>query len=181
MKITHSPLDGILIIEPRIFTDERGYFFEMYQQQRFHELGIPPFIQDNHSLSKANVVRGLHYQQPNAQGKLVGVTQGAVWDVVVDIRRSSPNYGKWFSIILNAENHRQMYIPPGFAHGFCVVSEIAAFYYKCTELYDPTAEQGIAWDDPFLNIDWPVKNPILSDKDLNHPLLNEIPHEKLFT
>lgn len=180
LKITHTPLDGIIIIEPKILCDSRGYFFEMYQQERFKELGIPPFIQDNHSLSKANVIRGLHYQQPNPQGKLVGVTQGTVWDVVVDIRQTSANYGKWFSIILDAEHHRQMYIPPGFAHGFCVLSEVAAFYYKCTQFYDPKAEQGIAWNDPSINIDWPIKNPILSEKDQHHPLLNEISHEKLF-
>lgn len=181
MNIIDAPLSGLIIIEPRTFTDSRGYFFEMYQQERYQALGIPPLVQDNASRSKKGVLRGLHYQLPHAQGKLVGVTRGEVWDVVVDIRQSSPTFGKWFGITLSEENHRQMYIPPGFAHGFCVLSQEADFYYKCTDYYTPSAEQGIRWDDPEIAISWPIEKPILSPKDEIYPSLKEIPHDKLFT
>lgn len=180
MKITKTPLEGLLIIEPSIFKDERGYFFESYQQHRYAELGLPIFVQDNYSRSNKNVLRGLHYQFPHSQGKLVGVTRGSVWDVAVDIRQSSPTFGEWFSVTLSDENHLQMYIPPGFAHGFCVLSDIAEFYYKCSEYYKPNCECGIAWNDPHINIPWPIAHPILSTKDEMHPLLTEIYHDKLF-
>jgi len=181
MKVSTTPLEGLLIIEPKLFTDARGYFFESYQQTRYADFGIPPFVQDNLSRSKKNVLRGLHFQHPHSQGKLVGVTQGTVWDVAVDIRKASPTFGKWFGMTLDSETHTQLYIPPGFAHGFCVLSEIADFYYKCTEFYDATAEHGIAWNDMALNIPWPVVHPLLSPKDELYPLLSEIHDEKLFT
>lgn len=180
MKVTQGPLDGLVIIEPRLFHDNRGYFYEDFQKIRYSELGLPEFVQDNISRSKQNVIRGLHYQLPNSQGKLVGVTRGTIWDVVVDVRRSSPTFGQWFGITLSDENHVQMYIPPGFAHGFCVTSSEADFYYKCTDYYSPPAEHGIAWNDPKLNIPWPVKNPILSPKDEVYTPLHEIPHDQLF-
>lgn len=180
MNITKGPLPGLLIITPRVFHDERGYFYESFNQKPYLDAGIPPFVQDNHSLSKKNVLRGLHYQLPHAQGKLVFVTRGKVWDVVVDIRQSSPTFMKWFSIELSDENHQQLYIPPGFAHGFCTLSETADFAYKCTDFYTPGAEHGIRYDDPALNIPWPVETPILSDKDKVYPSLKDIPAENLF-
>ncbi len=181
MQLIDTPLDGLLLIEPRVFGDPRGYFFESYQNNRYQELGIPPFVQDNMSHSKRDVLRGLHYQLPYAQGKLVGVSRGAVWDVVVDIRLSSPTFGQWFGTTLSALNHRQMYVPPGFAHGFCVLSDDVDFYYKCTDYYQPTAERGIAWNDPNLKINWPVAHPILSPKDEVYLPLHEMPRDQLFT
>lgn len=181
MKVTEAPLSGLMIFEPRIFADNRGYFYEVFQQNRYAECGLPRFVQDNVSRSKQNTLRGLHYQLPHEQGKLVWVTRGTVWDVAVDIRRTSPTFGQWFAITLSDENHTQMYIPPGFAHGFCVLSEEADFYYKCTDFYAPSSEQGIAWNDVNLNIPWPIKNPILSPKDEIYPSLYEITHECLFT
>lgn len=181
MKTIEAPIQGLIIFEPTIFHDNRGYFYEVFQQERYAEYGLPLFVQDNISRSKRHSLRGLHYQLPHAQGKLVWVTRGTVWDIVVDIRMSSPTFGQWFSITLSDENHTQMYIPPGFAHGFCVLSEEADFYYKCTDFFAPTCEHGIAWNDACLNILWPVKNPILSPKDETYPSLHEIPHEQLFT
>ncbi|RDI44795.1 dTDP-4-dehydrorhamnose 3,5-epimerase [Aquicella lusitana] len=181
MHTTNGPLSGLLIIEPRVFKDSRGYFFETHQQTRYGSLRIPHFVQDNVSRSHRNVLRGLHYQLPHAQGKLVWVTRGSVWDVVVDIRKSSPTFGQWFGITLSDENHIQMYIPPGFAHGFCVLSEEADFHYKCTDYYAPSYEHGIAWNDARLNIAWPVSSPVLSPKDEIYPALHEIAHENLFT
>jgi dTDP-4-dehydrorhamnose 3,5-epimerase len=180
MKTTEGKLPGLIIIEPQTYADNRGYFYENYQQQRYQELGIPAFVQDNFSRSRRNVLRGLHYQHPHAQGKLVYVTRGSVWDVVVDIRKNSATFGQWFGITLSEENHIQMYIPPGFAHGFCVLSEEADFHYKCTEYYSPGDEQGLAWNDANLNILWPIQNPILSPKDQVYPRLDECAHEKLF-
>lgn len=180
MKITAGPLPGLLIIEPRIFADLRGYFFEDYQETRYVDAGMPRFVQHNVSRSQQNVLRGLHYQLPHAQGKLVGVMRGTVWDVVVDIRKSSPTFGKWFSITLSDENHLQMYVPPGFAHGFCVLSAEADFYYKCTDFYAPQSERGIIWHDSRLNIAWPIPNPILSPKDEVYAPLHEIPENELF-
>src|SRR5262249_31094683 len=148
MKLIETPLKGLMVIEPNVFSDTRGYFFEVFQQHRYQEQGFPPFIQDNVSRSKKHVLRGLHYQLPHAQGKLVWVTSGTVWDVAVDIRVSSPTFGQWFGITLSDENHTQLYIPPGFAHGFCVLSDTADFHYKCTEYYSPSSEHGIAWNDP---------------------------------
>lgn len=181
MKITPGPLSGILMIEPRVFRDERGFFYEACQQQRYQEAGIPPLVQDNISRSQQNSLRGLHYQLPNSQGKLIWVLRGKVWDVMVDIRRSSETFGQWHAVTLSDENPMQIYIPPGFAHGFCVLSEVADFAYKCTEYYNPQAEHGIAWDDPTLGIQWPVQTPILSPKDQLYPRLNEITHDKLFS
>lgn len=180
MKISTAPLEGLIIIEPKVFVDARGYFFETFQSQRYADLGIPAFVQDNVSRSNKNVLRGLHYQLPHAQGKLVWVTRGSVWDVVIDIRVKSPTFGQWFGITLSDENHLQMYIPPGFAHGFCVQSEVADFHYKCTDFYTPSAEHGIRWNDPKLNIPWPISHPITSPKDDIYPTLNEIPHDQLF-
>ncbi len=181
MKIHSAPLPGILIIEPRVFTDERGFFYESHQEKRYLDAGIPPLVQDNISRSKQDALRGLHYQLPQSQGKLVWVTRGKVWDVMVDIRRSSPTYKKWFGLTLSDEEPKQIYIPPGYAHGFCVLSAEADFCYKCTDYYSPQTEQGIAWNDPELAIDWPVSNPLLSPKDAAYPTLNEIAHDKLFT
>ncbi len=181
MNVTPGPLSGLLLIEPNLFHDERGYFFEIHQQERYKKSGLPCFVQDNISHSKKNVLRGLHYQLPHAQGKLVGVMRGTVWDVVVDIRRSSSTFGKWFSVTLSDVNHLQLYIPPGFAHGFCVLSEEADFYYKVTDFYSAQDEHGIAWNDHQLSIPWPIEHPILSPKDERYLPLREITHEKLFT
>lgn len=180
MQLIETPFDGLLLIEPRVFGDARGYFFESYQHNRYQALGIPPFVQDNMSHSTRHVLRGLHYQLPYSQGKLVGVSRGAVWDVVVDIRLSSPTFGQWFGTTLSSENHRQMYVPPGFAHGFCVLSDEVDFYYKCTDYYQPSAERGIAWNDHTLNIDWPTPTPILSTKDEIYLPLHDIPRDQLF-
>lgn len=181
MKVTETPLLGLLVIEPAVFNDERGYFYESYQHERYHEHGIPAMVQDNASRSCKNTLRGLHYQLPNAQGKLVTVTRGVVWDVAVDIRKSSPTFGEWFGTVLSDENHKQLYVPPGFAHGFCVISEEADFIYKCSAYYSPKTEQGIIWNDPDINITWPVPQPILSDKDKKYKALSEIADEHLFT
>lgn len=180
MKISPGPLAGILILEPRLFSDERGWFYESYQQNRYLDAGIPPLLQDNISLSKQGCLRGLHYQLPHSQGKLVWALRGTVWDVMVDIRRSSPTYKKWFGITLSAEQPKQIYIPPGFAHGFCVLSSEAEFAYKCTEYYHPASEHGIIWNDPELAIEWPITNPILSNKDQQYPSLREMTHDTLF-
>ena len=180
MKITEGPLAGLLIVEPKVFTDSRGCFFEVFKEELFTPYNIPSFKQDNVSYSQGNVLRGLHYQKPNAQGKLIWVTQGTVWDIVVDIRRSSKTFGQWFNMTLSAENHLQLYIPPGFAHGFCVLSPDAVFHYKCTDYYAPGAEHGIAWNDKALNIPWPLDNPILSPKDERNPRLEEIKPDELF-
>ena len=180
MQIIATPLAGLMIIEPRIFNDERGHFYELFQNNRYQQYGMPAFVQTNVSYSQQNVLRGLHYQLPNAQGKLVGVIKGAVFDVALDIRKNSPTFGQWFSVLLNDQNHLQMYIPPGFAHGFCVLSDGADFYYQCTDFYMPEAEKGIAWDDNEINITWPITEPILSPKDKNYPSLSEISDEHLF-
>jgi dTDP-4-dehydrorhamnose 3,5-epimerase len=180
LKITETALSGSIIIEPNVLSDSRGYFFETYQQERYAKYGIPRFVQDNVSCSKHNVLRGLHYQLPHAQGKLVWVTHGTIWDVIVDIRVSSPTFGRWLGITLSAEHPTQLYIPPGFAHGFCVLSEEANFYYKCTDFYTPAAEHGIAWNDTHLNITWPITDPILSGKDTDYLPLHQIPHDQLF-
>jgi dTDP-4-dehydrorhamnose 3,5-epimerase len=174
MNIETTPLAGLLIIQPKVFSDNRGFFYETYQQHHYTELGLPAFVQDNISRSSENVLRGLHYQYPHAQGKLVTVIKGTIFDVVVDIRQSSPTFGQWFSITLSDENHQQLYIPPGFAHGFCVLSPSADFCYKCTDFYHPENEHGILWNDPALNIAWPVSQPVLSNKDNQYPLLSEI-------
>lgn len=180
MKSINTSFDGLIIFEFNVFKDPRGHFFEVYQKSRYAELGIPPFVQENVSWSKRDVLRGLHYQLPQSQGKLVWVSRGTVWDVVVDIRQTSKTFGQWFSITLSGDNFKQMYIPPGFAHGFCVLSAEADFHYQCTDYYVPGAEHGILWNDPKLNIPWPVKNPLLSSKDSTYPSLHEVAHEFLF-
>ncbi len=165
---------GILLVEPRIFRDHRGMLFETFQVLKFAGAGIlPAFVQDNHSLSHQNVLRGLHYQIQQPQGKLIRVTRGQVFDVGVDIRRSSPTFGLWFGTLLSAENQRTMYLPPGFAHGFYAHSEAAEVTYKCTELYAPQHERTLLWNDPALGIPWPVQQPILADKDQQGKLLGD--------
>jgi dTDP-4-dehydrorhamnose 3,5-epimerase len=175
MKIDPTRLDGVVIVEPRVFTDPRGFFFETYQQKRYRENGIScKFVQDNLSYSTKNTLRGLHYQNPNGQAKLVSVIKGEVFDVAVDIRKGSPNFGKWVGVVLSAENHRQLFIPQGFAHGFCVLSDDAVFSYKCSDFYTPDAEHGLIWDDPQIGIEWPVKAPLLSEKDEKYPCLQDV-------
>ena len=164
----------MLLIEPRVFSDERGFFLETYNAARFRELGIADaFVQDNHSRSRRNVLRGLHYQEPNAQGKLVRCTAGAIYDVAVDIRVGSPAFGKWYGVELSAENRRMLWVPPGYAHGFCALTDDADMIYKCTALYDAKSDRAIRWNDPALGIRWPVTDPIVSAKDAAAPPLAE--------
>jgi dTDP-4-dehydrorhamnose 3,5-epimerase len=173
-------LPEVLLLEPRVFGDRRGYFLEIFQARRYAEAGVPgPFVQDNLSFSRHGVVRGLHYQLAHPQGKLVMVAVGRVFDVVLDIRRGSPTFGRWVSLILEEESHRQLYIPPGFAHGFQVLSQSAVFLYKCTDYWAPGDEYGVRFDDPDLGIPWPVPEAILSDKDRELPRLRDIPPEQL--
>ena len=178
MNVIETAIPGVVIIEPRVFEDARGYFFESFNQREFEEkVGPICFVQDNESKSSYGVVRGLHFQKgEHAQSKLVRVVKGAVLDVAVDIRKGSPTFGQWVSVELTEDNHRQFFIPRGFAHGFSVLSEIAVFQYKCDNFYAPQSEGAIAWDDPDLNIDWriPADKIILSAKDSKHPLLREI-------
>ena len=169
-------IDGLILVEPRSFHDERGFFLESFKESEFAAAGINErFVQDNHSLSVENVIRGLHYQrEPRAQGKLVRVIKGRVWDVAVDIRPGSASYGKWLGVELSEENHLMLYIPPGFAHGFASLSDEVHLLYKCTREYDPALDAGIRWDDPDLAVKWPVKNPLLSPKDRILPLLKDV-------
>lgn len=178
MNVVETSLPGVLIIEPRVFGDDRGFFIETYNEARYREAGIDAhFVQDNHSRSRQGVLRGLHYQLNQPQGKLVWVKRGRVFDVAVDVREGSATFGQWAGTILDEENHRQLWVPPGFAHGFCVLSDEADFVYKCTELYDPASERGIAWNDPAVGIAWPaLAVPFaLSDKDAHLPLLKDQP------
>lgn len=180
MHITETTLPGVRLIEPKVFGDERGFFMETWNQARYAEIGLPGrFVQDNLSFSRRGVLRGLHFQHPNGQGKLVYCLQGEVFDVAVDIRVGSPTFGQSAVAILSGENRRQFYIPPGFAHGFCVVSDTALFAYKCTEFYDPQSEASLLWNDPALAIEWPVHAPDLSFKDRTALALNEFPVERL--
>ena len=167
MKISHSKLKGCVIIEPRVFGDDRGFFLETFQAARYRqEAGIDLlFVQDNHSRSARGVLRGLHFQKTKPQGKLVRVVRGEVYDVAVDIRKGSATFGEWEGVILSEENKKQFWVPPGFAHGFVVLSDTADFEYKCTDYYDPSDEGSILWSDPDLNIPWPIANPVLSAKD----------------
>lgn len=178
MNIIKTKIDGLLIIEPQVFTDARGYFMETYNAERYRAAGIDAqFVQDNQSCSSYGVVRGLHFQRPPyTQAKLVSCTLGRVLDVAVDIRQGSPTYGQYVSVELSEQNHRQFFIPKGFAHGFSVLSEVAVFNYKCDALYHPQADGGIAMNDPALHIDWliPESERIISDKDTKHPLLAEL-------
>lgn len=173
MRVTPQEHPEVLLIEPDVFADARGFFMETFHAGKFAEQGLPTgFVQDNHSRSVRGVLRGLHYQLHHPQGKLVRVVTGEVFDVAVDIRRGSPLFGKWVGATLSEDNQRQLYVPPGFAHGFCTLSERADFLYKCTDLYAPGDEYGIAWDDPELSIAWPQLDYLLSDKDLDNPTLS---------
>jgi len=172
MQFTMCPLPGVVVIEPDVYRDPRGFFLETYHAEKYRANGVPlAFVQDNHSLSVRGTLRGLHLQLRKPQGKLVRVIQGEIWDVAVDVRPESPSFKQWCGVVLSAENFKQMYIPPGYAHGFCVVSETAQVEYKCTEFYDPGDERGIAYDDPELAVEWPVSDPLLSKRDLANPTL----------
>lgn len=174
MNVIETELPGVLILEPKVFGDARGFFLECWNRQTMAECGLPmDFAQDNHSRSARGVLRGLHYQLENPQGKLVRVSQGAVFDVAVDIRRSSPNFGKWVGVELSGTNHRMLWIPPEFAHGFMVLSETADFLYKCTTIYHPPSDRSLRWNDPSIGIQWPSLKvgPLLSNKDEVAPLL----------
>lgn len=175
MDIIETDLPGVLILQPRVFGDDRGFFMETYSEPLFDRIGITtPFVQDNHSRSAQNVVRGLHYQLPNPQGKLLRCVAGSLFDVAVDIRRGSPAFGRWTAVELSAENKRMVWIPPGFAHGFCVTSGWGELVYKCTTLWDPGSDRGIAWDDPDLGIEWPLRDEaVLSSKDRLAPRLRD--------
>ena len=180
MNIEETKLSGVLILKPKVFTDDRGYFFETWNSTRYEQAGIPgPFVQDNISFSKKGILRGLHFQHPQSQGKLIQVLSGEVVDVVVDIRIGSPTYGQWIGEVLSESNHRQMYVPPGFAHGYCVTSEAALFLYKCTDFYNPATEHGIIWNDPDIGIEWPTAQPVLSSKDAVYPRLKDLRLENL--
>ena len=175
MQFKETSLPGVLIVEPQVFGDDRGFFMETYHEAKFREGGIPQtFVQDNHSRSSRGVLRGLHYQVPKAQGKLVRVIRGSVFDVAVDIRKDSPHFGKWFGLELSEENKLQLWVPAGFAHGFAVLSDLADVTYKCTELYDAKGDRSILWNDPDIGIEWPVDAPLLSAKDAVAPRLREV-------
>ncbi len=180
MRVIHTELSGCVVIEPQVFGDERGYFYESFNAERFAAVGLDlRFVQTNVSRSAAGVLRGLHYQWPNPQGKLVSVLEGEVYDVAVDIRVGSPTFGRWMAAVLTAENKRHFWIPEGFAHGFVVISEFATFTYQCTALYDRAADAGIRWNDAAIAIDWPVADPLLSAKDERAPFLAEVPRGRL--
>lgn len=180
MKVIETDLPGCVVIEPQVFGDSRGFFFESFNTDKLAAHGLQlRFVQGNVSSSAQGVLRGLHYQWPNPQGKYVSVIEGEVWDAAVDIRRGSPTFGKWTAVVLSADNKRHFWIPEGFAHGFAVLSERAVFTYLCTATYDAKADAGVRWDDPALAIDWPVSHPQLSDKDARAPLLSEIAEDRL--
>ncbi|AGA33590.1 dTDP-4-dehydrorhamnose 3,5-epimerase [Thioalkalivibrio nitratireducens DSM 14787] len=180
MIVTAMRIPEVLRIEPKVFGDPRGYFMESYHAARYAEFGIPAaFVQDNVSASGRGILRGLHLQNPHPQGKLVYVLEGEVFDVAVDVRVGSPTFGQWVGEYLSAANHRQLWVPEGFAHGFCVTSERALFCYKCTDRYHPEAELSVRWDDPALGIDWPVREPRVSDKDAQAACLHAIDPAKL--
>ncbi|MBU2537738.1 MAG: dTDP-4-dehydrorhamnose 3,5-epimerase [Proteobacteria bacterium] len=181
MQIKETPISGLLVIEPKVFGDDRGYFLEIFSKNRYQDAGIPAnFVQDNLSFSQKGVLRGLHFQSHTPQGKLVHILQGEVFDVAVDIRQGSPTFGQWHGVLLSDINKRQFWVPEGFAHGFCVLSDTALFAYKCTNYYDPVHEQSIRWDDPTIGIDWPIYKPQLSAKDQAAPLRQEIDTNMLF-
>lgn len=166
MKVEETSLPGVLLITPNVFGDSRGWFYETWNRHRYKVAGLDvEFVQDNVSFSRRGILRGLHFQNPQSQGKLVQALQGEVFDVAVDIRRDSPTFGRWYGCMLSDQNHRQLYIPAGFAHGFCVTSETALFAYKCTDFYSPESEFSLRWDDPDIGIDWPLRDPELSGKD----------------
>ncbi|MCK5663241.1 MAG: dTDP-4-dehydrorhamnose 3,5-epimerase [Thiotrichaceae bacterium] len=178
MKVTKTALPGVLLISPKVFGDARGFFLETFHAARYAEAGIQEtFVQDNHSYSAKGVLRGLHFQKQHPQGKLVCVTSGRVFDVAVDICKTSPTFGQWVGVTLSADEHQQFYIPPGLAHGFCVLSDTADFHYKCTDYYHPEDEGSIRWDDPDIGIQWPLTEPSLSTKDANAPYLKDLKNE----
>lgn len=180
VTITELALPGILLIEPACFEDQRGFFMETWHQEAYRKAGINrTFVQDNRSHSKKGVLRGLHYQLKHPQGKLIYAVTGAIFDVVVDIRTGSPDFGRWTGAELSAENHCQIYVPEGFAHGFVVMSDFADVIYKCTDYYAPGDEYGILWSDPDIGITWPIASPILSGKDRQNPPLKQVPKERL--
>jgi dTDP-4-dehydrorhamnose 3,5-epimerase len=175
MRVTETDLPGVLIVEPDVFRDARGFFLESHHQLRYAESGIPgPFVQDNHSHSLHGTLRGLHAQRQRPQGKLVRAVDGEMFDVAVDVRRGSPTFAKWVGVALSGENFRQLYIPPGFVHGFCVLSNRVHVEYKCTDFFAPGDELAVAWNDPEIGIAWPVASPVLSTKDATAPRLAEI-------
>ena len=174
--VERTPLEGVLLFRPEAHGDARGFFLETFRVNAYAEAGLSlPFVQDNHSRSRRGILRGLHYQWPHPQGKLVTVMRGRVFDVVVDVRRGSPQFGRWHGVILDEENHCQLWVPPGFAHGFCVLSELADFMYKCTDYYRPECDAGLRWNDPDVGVLWPLdREPLLSAKDQRAPLLCEV-------
>ncbi|QGG80638.1 dTDP-4-dehydrorhamnose 3,5-epimerase [Litorivicinus lipolyticus] len=175
MKVTNTKLPGVFIIEPKVFGDHRGFFKETFQAERYKEAGLTlPFVQDNHSRSQKGVLRGLHLQKTRPQGKLVSCSSGTVYDVAVDVDPNSDTFGEFVGVELSAENHLQLWIPPGYAHGFCVLTDTADFQYKCTDLYFPEDEGGLIWNDPEVGIPWPIESPQLSEKDLKLPNLSQI-------
>jgi dTDP-4-dehydrorhamnose 3,5-epimerase len=179
MKVTETSLPGVVVIDVPAFADSRGYFLELHQEPRYRAAGLPTFVQDNVSRSNHGVLRGMHYQHPSAQGKLISVLEGEIWDVALDIRPDSPTFGRWVAEVLSADNRRQLYVPEGYAHGFCVTSAAALVLYKCTSVYDPKSEGSVVWDDPDAGIRWPVAAPVLSDKDARAPRLRDISRERL--
>jgi dTDP-4-dehydrorhamnose 3,5-epimerase len=181
MKVRQGELEGLLLLEPKVFRDARGFFMETWNQRKYEEAGLAcKFVQDNISVSRKGALRGLHFQNPNSQGKLVSVLAGEVFDIAVDLRGSSRTFGKWQAVNLSSDNKRQFFIPPGFAHGFLVLSESAMFHYKCTEFYSPKDEITLLWNDPALGIEWPDRQPIVSEKDARGTPLKDIPAERLF-
>jgi len=181
MNVIRTELHGLLVFEPKVFSDSRGFFMETWNQRRYAEAGLKTdFVQDNISFSQRGALRGLHYQNPSAQGKMVSVLQGAVFDVAVDLRQSSATFGRSHGVELSSENKRQFFIPPGFAHGFLVISDTAMFHYKCTDFYSPKDELTVRWDDPQLAISWPIKTPTVSEKDAKGLRFSEVPRERLF-
>lgn len=180
MNLVHTKLPGCVVIEPDVFEDARGFFYETWNADRFAAGGLPVrFVQSNISSSTKGVLRGLHYQWPRPQGKLVTVLEGEVWDVAVDIRKGSPTFGQWEKVLLSASNRRQIWIPEGFAHGFAVLSDVAMFSYMCTDVYVKEADAGVRWNDSAIGIDWSVDAPLLSEKDTQAPLLADIPEDRL--
>ncbi len=175
IEITKTKLSGVVVVKNRVFEDERGFFMETYNKDNFEAVGLPGnFVQDNHSQSTKGVVRGLHYQYPQWQGKLVRALRGSIFDVAVDLRPDSATRGEWFGLELSEDNHLQLYIPPGFAHGFATLSEVADISYKCTSAYKAQDDAGVFWNDPEIGIEWPVDEPIVSEKDRNAPLLRDV-------
>lgn len=181
MNVITCDIPGLVIVEPKVFGDARGFFMETWNQQRYRDAGLDlNFVQDNLSYSRRGILRGLHFQNPKGQGKLVYALQGEVFDVAVDIRKNSPTFGRWHGVTLSAENKRQFFVPAGFAHGFAVLSETALFAYKCTELYTPQNEMSLLWNDPDVGVRWPLENPQLSEKDIRGVRLKDIPRDRLF-